>query len=95
MLFWGLRTEQNSVFGDWDTRLYSELRGLRDDVATTAYFQITEDLKGWTVDSFLRAKGSQAWILNLAVSGITKAGIITGIGPLMKRKKECEAGAEM
>lgn len=47
------------------------------------------------MDSFLRAKGSQAWILNLAVSGITKAGIITGIGPLMKRKKECEAGAEM
>lgn len=33
--------------------------------------------------------------LDLAVSGITKADIIIGTGPLPKRKEESEAGTEI
>ena len=91
-----IKAEQNSVVGNWETSLYSELRGLTDDVAIAVCFHITEDLEGWTAWAlFWEWRGAMNRYLDLSVSGITKADIIIGTGPLPKRKKECEAGTEI
>lgn len=68
-----------SYSGFWRTK--------RRFVAATACFQMIEDLKDQTVGFVPRAKNSYGWILSLSVSGIIKAGIITGIFPIQKRKE--------
>ena len=90
-----IKAEQNSVVGNWDTSLYSELSGLTDDVAIATCFYITEDLKGWTEGSVLRVKRSLEQIFGFGSEWYHQSWYYYRNWPLTKKKKECEAGTEI